>query len=188
MKRKTVHLGFAATALLLASVATLQWLELHKAVSIAQGLSQIPQELDATDKAAQVGQSSRYPEVLLARANALSAGGNVDAAESAFNELIRLHEFDSIGHAARFNLANVYLRQGMRSDAPVSRTRPMLELAKQRYRDLLRVKPTDWNARYNLERTLRLAPEKFGASSGNKVEPVKSVRVIVPGFRIRDLP
>ena len=36
---------------------------------------------------------------------------------------------------------------------------PLIELAKQSYRDLLRENPGDWDARYNLERALRLAPE-----------------------------
>jgi hypothetical protein len=31
----------------------------------------------------------------------------------------------------------------------------LVELAKQRYRDLLRAEPQDWDARYNLERALR---------------------------------
>jgi mxaK protein len=36
---------------------------------------------------------------------------------------------------------------------------PLVELAKQSYRDLLREWPGDWDARYNLERALYLAPE-----------------------------
>ena len=36
---------------------------------------------------------------------------------------------------------------------------PLIELAKQSYRDLLREDPNDWDARYNLERALWLAPE-----------------------------
>jgi mxaK protein len=35
----------------------------------------------------------------------------------------------------------------------------MLETAKARYRELLRLEPGNWDARYNLERALRLAPE-----------------------------
>ena len=35
----------------------------------------------------------------------------------------------------------------------------MIELAKQNYRQVLHEDPDDWDARYNLERALWLAPE-----------------------------
>jgi mxaK protein len=39
------------------------------------------------------------------------------------------------------------------------RSLPLIELAKQRYRDVLRAEPNHWDARYNLSRALQLAPE-----------------------------
>jgi mxaK protein len=39
------------------------------------------------------------------------------------------------------------------------RALPLIELAKQSYRDELRSNPADWDARYNLERALWLSPE-----------------------------
>jgi mxaK protein len=36
---------------------------------------------------------------------------------------------------------------------------PLIELAKEQYRELLRRQPQDWNARYNLERAQRLLPD-----------------------------
>ena len=39
------------------------------------------------------------------------------------------------------------------------RARPLLELAKATYREALRLDPGRWDARYNLERALRAAPE-----------------------------
>jgi mxaK protein len=41
--------------------------------------------------------------------------------------------------------------------------RPLLELAKETYREALRLDPGQWDARYNLERALRLAPEQEDA-------------------------
>jgi mxaK protein len=61
-----------------------------------------------------------------------------------------------------------------------------LELAKQRYRDLLRVNPLDWDARYNLERALRLAPEE--AAFAEDAVPAEQRQVMLPGMVQRDLP
>ena len=43
--------------------------------------------------------------------------------------------------------------------AAAAQSLPLLELAKVGYREVLRDNPAHWDARYNLERTLRLAPE-----------------------------
>ncbi len=64
----------------------------------------------------------------------------------------------------------------------------MVELAKQRYRDLLSEVPDHWPARYNLARALQLAPEGAERNDDERIDPVKSVNVIVPGFEKKDLP
>ena len=186
MRRRTVHTGFTILTVCLSTLAALHWLEITESRSIAEAVAEIPASLAAAADSPR--ESKRYPESSLARANALSLGGSFNEAESAFNELINQNKLNAIGQAAQYNLANAYLRQGMRSDVPASRRGPMLELAKQRYRDLLRVMPNDWDARYNLELALRLAPENAEASTGEKIDPVKSVRVIVPDFQPKDLP
>jgi mxaK protein len=38
---------------------------------------------------------------------------------------------------------------------------PLIELAKESYRELLRAEPSDWGARYNLERAQRLLPDPY---------------------------
>ena len=75
----------------------------------------------------------------------------------------------------------------MRIDLPGAQTRPLLEMAKQRYRDLLLADPMDWQARYNLERALAAAPERLNSETENGPPP-KSVRVIVPDFEADNLP
>lgn len=174
----------------LIALAALQWLELTENRSIAQALVQMPAALTADDDSTRGIHSYRYPEAILAHANALSQGSSFEEAEFKFNDLIHQNGFNSIGQAAQFNLANAYLRQGLRSDATTSTSRLMLELAKQRYRNLLRVIPGDWDARYNLELALQLAPENAGSliTASDKADPVKSVRVIVPDFKMKDLP
>ncbi len=52
------------------------------------------------------------------------------------------------------------------------RSLPLIELAKQRYRDVLRNQPADWDARYNLSRALQLAPE-IEQETRKKEEPPK---------------
>lgn len=164
------------------------WLKVNEAKAIAQALARNSASLTTDVGSASLIQAFRYPQTRLAQANSLSEAGSFEAAEAAFNELIREYKFDAIGQAAQFNLANAYLRQGMLSEVTESRRRPMLELAKQRYRDLLRVIPGDWDARYNLERALRLAPENAEKLAGDKGNPIKRVRVIVPDFKVKDLP
>jgi len=188
LRRKTVHSGFAAVALCLTALSVNFWLEMSESRTVSRVLGQIPTALTADDEASQSNQVLRYPETRLAWANALSEGGSFEAAEATFNGLIREGKSAAIARAAQFNLANAYLRQGMRDDIEASQRGPMLELAKQRYRDLLLVFPGDWAARYNLEIALRLAPENAETLAEDKVKPIKSVRVIVPDFKVRNLP
>jgi mxaK protein len=62
--------------------------------------------------------------------------------------------------AALYNLGNLYMRDALENGASEAfRSLPLIELAKQRYRDVLRDRPVDWDARYNLSRALQLAPE-----------------------------
>lgn len=177
-------------ALGLISLAALQWMELTESRSIARSLVQMPVAMTADDDSARAIHSFRNPETILAQASALSRGGSFEEAEFKFNELIQQNGFNAIGQAAQFNLANAYLRQSLRDDTTAGPSRHMLELAKQRYRKLLRVIPGDWDARYNLELALQLAPENAepSATVSGKADPVKSVNVIVPDFKLKDLP
>lgn len=66
-----------------------------------------------------------------------------------------------LGQAARFNSANLLLRQAMevRATLQPGQAIALLELAKEGYRDVLRHDPAFWAARYNLERAQRLLPD-----------------------------
>lgn len=188
MKRKIVHGGFIAITLGLGVLATNYWLEMSAGQAISRTINKIPTALSANDTSFQSQQALRFPETRLALANAHSESGSFEAAEAAFNGLIRDKNSVATVRAAQFNLANAYLRQAIREDLEANQRGPMLELAKQRYRDLLRLYPDDWDVRYNLELTLRLAPENDKALAENKIKPIKSVRVIVPDFKLKDLP
>lgn len=184
MKRKTVHLSFACFSLCLLGLSFLQWREIEQAADRKALVNEIPPKLTLDSE---TGDWQRFPESRLAYANALSAGGDFEGAEAAFSELIRQFPDSEIGYTAQFNLANAYLRQGMREDQTANRRRTMLELGKQRYRAILRSNPDDWQVRFNLERALRLAPEHDDYLDGNK-DVIKRVNVVVPDFKMKDLP
>ena len=98
------------------------------------------------------------PPLRFAQAHAQAASG---AAESALNRYAALQDESPLGQAARFNAANLLMRQAieMRSGAQPGQALALIELAKEHYRDVLRRDPADWNARYNLERAQRLVPD-----------------------------
>lgn len=83
--------------------------------------------------------------------------------------------------AARYNSANLHLREALRlrdSDnfSLMTQVLPLLELAKAGYREVLRDDPQHWDARYNLERALRLAPEGDEADEGTAPRPLEAER------------
>lgn len=65
--------------------------------------------------------------------------------------------------AALYNGGNTYLAQATALDleAEADRAVPLLELAKRSYREALALDPAHWDARYNLERALRLLPDAY---------------------------
>jgi mxaK protein len=97
-------------------------------------------------------------ELRFAQAHAQADAG---AAEAALNRYGALHGDDAIGRAARYNSANLLLRQAiaLRDGPQAGQALALIELAKENYRQVLRSAPDDWDARYNLERAQRLVPD-----------------------------
>lgn len=97
-------------------------------------------------------------ELQFARASAHAASG---ADEEALNRYRALPDDTPLGHAARFNTANALMRQAIavRATEQPGQAIPLIELAKETYRELLRADPANWGARYNLERAQRLLPD-----------------------------
>jgi mxaK protein len=112
---------------------------------------------------ATAGSADRLPpEARLARAVSLSRV-DYDAALAAYKAIIQSNR-DDLRLIALYDLGNLHLHHAIQAGlAEESQSLPLTELAKQSYRDLLRRDPTDWDARYNLERALRLAPEEDDA-------------------------
>ena len=113
----------------------------------------------ATSAKWSAGAADHLPsEARLARAVALSRL-DYDGALAAYKAIIQSNRED-LHRIALYDLGNLNLRQAIQYGlADEAQSLPLTELAKQSYRDLLRRDPTDWDARYNLERALRLAPE-----------------------------
>lgn len=183
-----MHLAFGATALACAAAAIYQSVRLHSALQVNQAIASAEDRV-LDGHSSNVGEPSAAPQTVLARAVALAKRGDHDAAIKAYNNLISRGPQDDVGRAALFDLGNVYLRQGMgRGDDGAAMFLPLVELAKQRYRDLLRVDPGDWDARYNLERALRLAPEEPEIFVDTENEAVNRRVVKLPGITTEDLP
>lgn len=102
------------------------------------------------------------PELRFAQAAALAASG---ADELALNRYRALQDDTPLGLAARYNSANLLLRQGLvlRESRQPGQALAPIELAKEMYREVLRVDPEHWDARYNLERAQRLLPDPEAA-------------------------
>jgi len=96
--------------------------------------------------------------VQFAQAHALAESGNVEEALPLYR---RLEDDTPLGQAARYNSANLLIRQAIavQGGAEPGKAIPLIELAKEIYRDVLRVEPGRWDARYNLERAQRLLPD-----------------------------
>jgi len=98
------------------------------------------------------------PQVRFARAWAQAESG---AGEQALHLYRSLDGDSDLGLAARYNSANLLMRQAVvvRAGAEPGKAIALIELAKETYRDVLRVDPQNWDARYNLERAQRLLPD-----------------------------
>jgi mxaK protein len=180
MRRWRVHLLFALLAIAFAVPAALQALGLQQAARVNRAIAR------AADPAAGAGD---FPEARFARALALARAGRYDAAVAAHKTLVQA-ERGAIREAALYNLGNLHLRQALKNGpVPPPESLPLLELAKQALRDALRADPGDWDARYNLERALSLAPEVDEQAGDDNELPVKRERTITTAPSIRsDLP
>lgn len=121
------------------------WRQQHWNVLIAAGL--VPADERGVPVQAQ-----------FAQACVLAASG---ADEAALQRYRTLQGDSPLGQAARFNSANLLLRQALvlRAGTEPGKAIALIELAKEMYRDVLRANPQHWDARYNLERAQRLVAE-----------------------------
>jgi mxaK protein len=180
MKRAHGHTAFALVAVALAALTVGEGVRLQHAQSVNAAVAQWSRvtisgsrggsratNLDVAPALppawATAGAADRLPpEARLARAVSL-ARVDYDAALCAYKAIIQSNR-DDLRRIALYDLGNLHLHHAIQAGlAEEAQSLPLTELAKQSYRDLLRRDPTDWDARYNLERALRLAPEEDDA-------------------------
>ncbi|HET8747684.1 MAG TPA: MxaK protein [Ramlibacter sp.] len=179
-RRRIVHLVFALACLGLAVPVALEAWRLAQAQRINRAIA------EAAEPTAADGD---LPEARFAHALALARGGRYDPALAAYKALAQ-RERGPLGPAALYNLGNLHLREALKEGpARATESLPLVELAKQAYRDALRADPADWDARYNLERALGLAPEADESASADQDLDVQRERAITTAPLMRsDLP
>jgi mxaK protein len=117
------------------------------------------------------------PEVELARANALATQGKMEQALSQFKVIEENAQHPFSGDAG-YNAATLYLRKAVEGGGPQGNPQviPLVELAKEGLRTVLRKNPEDWDARYNLDRALRLIPENEDDDNEGGAPPIGAER------------
>ena len=187
--RRSAHQLFAVAAASLVGLMIWQLFALYNNEQLRSAVNSIPDAIATEDELTVSKNMIDKPAVQLNLGSALANGDNLEDSERVLTTLINDSDDATLRVDAQYNLANAYLREALKDGQQISsKSLPMVELAKQRYRDLLSEAPEYWPARYNLERALRLAPEGTDRDDDDGSEPVKSVNVIVPGFEKKDLP
>lgn len=135
-------------------------------------------------------QAEQIPEHLKAQFAQAFNDAKQGKNESALEILTRVLESNDLEleSAAYFNRANIHLRAAQALAADDSARISLLGLAKQDYRSALLINSSLWDARYNLELALLMAPEEPElVQSIKKGRNSSSVVVKAVGFRV-DLP
>jgi len=159
-------------------LAALAALDLHRLSAIARWNERIAaMERSAADAPATLEPEAPM-EVRFALARATAQQGEATRAVVLYHEVAQARP--DLAGAALFDAANVLLREAERIAASGDRlaARPLLELAKATYREALRREAGRWDARYNLERALRLAPEDGSADDAPLPMPAQSERAV----------
>lgn len=175
MKTRTIHCIFAMLAF--ACVAALgQALLAQRAAAAFNRTLADPQPSDSAASAAALSRGVR-----------LAAAGQASAAQHAFQQALQQDDAAS-RRMARYNLGNLHLRQALSMRRGDAAAVPLVELAKQYYRQVLAEEPSHPDARYNLERALWLQPESVTWRSVKDKAEARERRVTASRIEPGELP
>jgi mxaK protein len=165
-RTRRAWLALAVLALVAAADAAHIW-RLHRLNASIRGGHAADQSMPA----------DAAPQLQFAQAHRLAASGALD---TALNRYQALQADASLRQAARYNAANLLLRQAqrVRESKQPGQAIPLIELAKELYRDVLRENPGHWDARYNLERAQRMLPDPDEADDVPSAEPGNAERAV----------
>lgn len=126
------------------------------------------------------------PRLQFARAYALQQRADFEVALKAY-AAIEVPADNPLQADIKFNLANLYFRRALllRENQAGDLAFPLIELAKQNYRELLRADSGDWNAKFNLELALTIAPETDLAEVAEERNPEHNPRAAA-GIQVRE--
>ncbi len=119
------------------------------------------------------------PEAVFAQAYLHTQKGSHDDAIALYKR-VESSSSETLKLAAKFNRANRYLMQAMELDEEAAKQLglPLVEMAKETYRAVLRAEPAAWDAKYNLERALRLVPDPDDSDDEDLPPPEQSERAL----------
>jgi mxaK protein len=126
-----------------------------------------------------------HPRLRFARAFTLQQDGKFEEALEAY-VAVGAPDGDPLQADVDYNLANLYFRRALRftDDGANDLALPLIELAKETYRELLRADSKNWFAKYNLELALRIAPEVDLEEAQEERNPEHNPRSAA-GIRVR---
>jgi len=126
------------------------------------------------------------PPLVFAKARRLARDGDHQEATRLYSTL--LHTADkTIRARALHNLATIYLQDAAglwnaRGVLEYARVNTLVELAKENYREALRLDPDNWDARYNLEYAYRITPPPKEKPKSDWTGTKSSVFSTLPGI------
>lgn len=119
------------------------------------------------------------PEAIFAQAYLQAQKGSHDDAIALYKR-VESSASRALMLAAKYNRGNRYLTQALELDDEAAKQLglPLAEMAKYTYRAVLRAEPSAWDAKYNLERALRLVPDPDDSDDDDLPPPQQSERAL----------
>lgn len=176
---RRVRLGLWAAAVLLAAGAGYECVRIQRALAYAEAV-----RADDLEAAARIGGARGA----FASGLAAQRAGDLDAARRHYDAA--LARDGALRADVRYNLANAYLRRVLElgDEAGDDVVGPLIELAKQQYRDVLRIDPGAWDAKYNLELALTVQPDVEETPPADEFNPERSRQAIATQRKLQRLP